>query len=133
MRIKDNFLSVIRFGITGASGMALDFLLTWVFKDQFHINKFVANGIGFSAAVTSNYLINRAWTFKSTEKKMGKQFIGFILVSLVGLLLNTFFIYVFNNLLLIPFYLSKIIAIGLVFFWNYGANFLIVFKKPRYD
>ena len=133
MRIKDNLLSVIRFGITGASGMLIDFFLTWLFKDQFHINKFLANGIGFSAAVTSNYLINRAWTFKSTEARMGKQFAGFILVSLIGLLLNTFFIYLFNNLLLIPFYVSKVMAIGLVFFWNYGANFLIVFKKSRHD
>lgn len=111
--------------------MAIDFFLTWVFKDQLHINKFLANGIGFSAAVTSNYFINRSWTFKGTEAKISKQFAGFILVSVIGLMLNTFFIYLFNHMLLIPFYISKAMAICCVFFWNYTANFLLVFKKSK--
>jgi dolichol-phosphate mannosyltransferase len=129
--IKDNLRSVIKFGITGASGMAIDFFLTWIFKDQLHINKFIANGIGFSAAVTSNYFINRSWTFRSTEARVSKQFAGFIAVSVIGLLLNTFFIYLFNHVLLINFYISKAMAIFCVFFWNYTANFLLVFKKPK--
>lgn len=111
--------------------MVVDFFLTWVFKEQFSVNKFIANAIGFSAAVTSNYFINRRWTFKSTEAQISKQFVGFIVVSVVGLLLNTFFVFSFNNLLLIPFYISKVMAICCVFFWNYTANFLLVFKKSK--
>ena len=36
------------------SGMVIDFSLTWLFKDVLHVNKFLANAIGFSAAVMSN-------------------------------------------------------------------------------
>lgn len=124
------FLSFIKFGITGASGMVVDFSLTWFFKDVVHINKFLANAIGFTAAVISNYFINRIWTFKNKDK-VGRQLAAFITVSLIGLLLNSFFIYLFNHFLLINFYISKAMAIVLVFFWNFSANYFFVFKSSK--
>jgi putative flippase GtrA len=122
-------LSIVKFGITGMSGMALDFSLTWLFKDVFHVNKFLANAIGFSAAVISNYFINRIWTFQN-KAKISTQLAAFITVSIIGLLLNSMVVYVFSNLLLLNFYLSKVIAVGLVFLWNFSANYFYVFKSP---
>jgi len=112
------------------SGMVLDFSLTWLFKDVFHVNKFLANAIGFSAAVMSNYFINRIWTFQN-KAKISKQLAAFVTVSIIGLLLNSMVVYVFNNLLLLNFYLSKIIAVGLVFIWNFSANYFYVFKSTK--
>ncbi|WP_432708412.1 GtrA family protein [Pedobacter sp.] len=123
-------LSLIKFGITGMSGMVVDFSLTWLFKDVLHVNKFLANAIGFSAAVMSNYFINRIWTFQN-KAKISKQLAAFITVSVIGLLLNSMVIYVFNNLLLLNFYLSKVIAVGLVFIWNFSANYFYVFKTTK--
>jgi putative flippase GtrA len=123
-------LSIVKFGITGMSGMVLDFSLTWLFKDVLHVNKFLANAIGFSAAVMSNYYINRIWTFQN-KAKISTQLAAFITVSIIGLLLNSMVVYVFNNLLLLNFYLSKIIAVGLVFIWNFSANYFYVFKSPK--
>jgi putative flippase GtrA len=123
-------LSIVKFGITGMSGMVLDFSLTWLFKDVLHVNKFLANAIGFSAAVMSNYYINRIWTFQN-KAKVSTQLAAFITVSVIGLLLNSMVVYVFNNLLLLNFYLSKIIAVGLVFIWNFSANYFYVFKSTK--
>lgn len=112
------------------SGLVVDFSLTWLFKDVFHVNKFLANAIGFSAAVLSNYYINRIWTFRNKDK-VGKQLAAFITVSVVGLLLNSSIVYLFNHVLGLDFYLSKVIAVGLVFFWNFSANYFFVFKTPK--
>ncbi|PYF69996.1 GtrA family protein [Pedobacter nutrimenti] len=128
--VPERLLSLIKFGITGASGLVIDFSLTWFFKDVLHFNKFLANGIGFTAAVISNYFINKLWTFKNKDK-IGKQLAAFILVSLIGLMLNSFFIYLFNSQLLLNFYLSKAIAVVLVFFWNFSANYFFVFKTSK--
>lgn len=112
------------------SGLVIDFSLTWLFKDVFHVNKFLANAIGFTAAVLSNYFINRIWTFKNSAK-IGRQLAAFVTVSLIGLLLNSLIIYLFNNLLSFNFYHSKIIAVALVFFWNFSANYFFVFKMTK--
>jgi len=128
------FISLVKFGLTGSSGLLIDFSLTWFFKDELHVNKFIANGIGFCTAVLSNYFINRYWTFNERDrKKVGKQLPVFIAVSLIGLLLNSCFIYIFNELLLLNFYVSKAIAVILVFFWNFTANYFFVFKVDKAD
>ena len=129
--IPPRLLSLIKFGITGTSGLFVDFFLTWVFKDEFHFNKFVANAIGFTAAVLSNYFINRIWTFKDKKAAIGRQLTAFVLVSLIGLLLNSGIIYVLDNLLALNFYLSKAVAVLLVFFWNFTANYFFVFKAAK--
>ncbi|MEJ5961536.1 GtrA family protein [Pedobacter immunditicola] len=118
----------MKFGVTGLSGMVLDFSVTWLFKDVLFINKFLANAIGFTVAVISNYLINRVWTFQS-KAKMARQFAGFATVSVIGLLLNTLIVYVFNHLLSLNFYFSKVIAVGLVFIWNFSVNYFFIFKS----
>jgi putative flippase GtrA len=128
--LTDSFPALIKFGITGASGLVIDFALTWLFKDEFHFNKFIANAIGFTAAVVSNYLINRNWTFKASKSKAAPQFTAFVTVSLIGLLLNSSIIFLLNNMMALNFYISKAVAILIVFFWNFGANYFFVFKAP---
>lgn len=125
-------LSLIKFGFTGMSGLVVDFSITWLLKDELHLNKFLANAAGFSMAVISNYIINRLWTFSERERsKVSKQFASFLAVSLIGLLLNSGFVYLFNERLMLNFYLSKAIAIILVFFWNFSANYFFVFNNRK--
>jgi len=127
--LTPKILAFIKFGITGVSGLTIDFALTWFFKDELGFNKFIANGIGFTAAVISNYIIHRNWTFKANKSKPGLQFTAFFIVSLIGLLLNSAIIFLLDNLLAVNFYISKAIAIFIVFFWNFSANYFFVFKS----
>lgn len=124
-----HFSKLIKFGVTGTLGLVIDFSLTWFIKEELFFNKFVANGIGFTVAVISNYFINKRWTFNNDKNKIAPQMMAFITVSSVGLLLNSTLLYVFNEMLSINFYLSKAMAIVLVFFWNFTASSLFVFNK----
>lgn len=128
---SDRVRTFIKFGITGASGLIIDFSLTWLFKDELQLNKFLANAIGFSAAITSNYIINRYWTFKDHKSKAATQFTAFVMVSLIGLLLNSLVIFLLNNIMNINFYISKAAAVLIVFFWNFSLNYFFVFKASR--
>jgi len=129
--LSGKILAFLKFGITGVSGLIIDFSLTWIFKDEFHFNKFVANAIGFSAAVISNYIIHRNWTFKDNKSKAGPQFTAFVTVSVIGLLLNSGIILLLDNLLSVNFYISKAIAIFIVFFWNFSVNYFFIFKPSK--
>ncbi|MCX2576227.1 GtrA family protein [Pedobacter sandarakinus] len=120
---------IIKFGLTGLLGMAIDFGATWFFKEKMRINKYLANGIGFSLAVTNNYFINRIWTFQSKNAHWGTEFSKFLIVSLIGLGLNTLIIYLFHQRKNgTNFYLAKCFAILIVFVWNFLANMLFTFK-----
>lgn len=131
-KLPFSFLSLIKFGLTGLSGLLIDFSLTWLLKEELRVNKFIANAVGFTFAVLSNYFINRFWTFRSVDKQqVSKQLSAFVLVSLFGLALNSGFIYLFTTVWMLDFYISKIIAIVLVFFWNFSANYFLVFKAGK--
>ncbi|WP_197091635.1 GtrA family protein [Sphingobacterium endophyticum] len=118
-----------KFALVGFFGMGIDFLFTWIFKEKLHINKFIANSIGFIIAVFNNYLLNRIWTFSSQNPQIFKQFISFLGISAIGLGLNTLFLYFFHEKLNLNFYLSKFLAIGMVFIWNFSANLIFTFKN----
>ena len=119
---------LFKFGLVGLSGMAIDFSVTWLCKEKFGFNKYLSNSLGFCFAVSSNFLLNRYWTFESTAQPFIAQFARFMLVSLSGLVINNLLLYMLVKKLPSNFYLLKLVVIGLVFFWNYFVNFLITFN-----
>lgn len=119
---------IFRFGLVGISGIVVDFSITWLCKEKFRLNKFIANGIGFTTAVISNYLLNRVWTFENHNPHIARQFLAFAAVSVVGLGFNTWVLYYLNETKKMNFYLSKAIAIAVVFCWNFAANAFFTFR-----
>lgn len=119
---------IVKFGLAGLLGMAIDFGITWLSKEKLKLNKYIANAIGFVLAVTNNYLVNRIWTFASTDNHWGIEFTKFFLVSLVGLCLNTGIIFLLHQRRDgINFYVAKLLAIVIVFIWNFTANTFFTF------
>jgi len=123
------FLKLIKFCIIGFSGMIIDFGTTWLLKEKIKINKYVANSCGFILAASSNYVWNRIWTFQSHNSHIGTEYFSFILISLIGLGLNNFIIWILSDKMKWNFYLSKMIAIGIVTLWNFGMNLLFTFHR----
>lgn len=123
------FLKFIKFGVVGLSGTVIDFFFTWLCKEKLKFNKFVANSIGFILAATSNYFLNRIWTFESHDPRVGREYTLFIIISVIGLGLNNLIIYFLNDKLKMNFYLAKVFAIGVVMVWNFFANYFITFSK----
>ena len=122
------FLKFLKFCAVGLSGMLIDFSTTWLLKEKVRINKYIANSTGFILAATSNYVWNRLWTFQSEDSHIVTEYFTFILISVAGLGINNFVIFLLNDKLRINFYLSKLIAIGVVTVWNFLMNFMITFR-----
>ena len=119
----------LKFGIVGCSGMIIDLGITYLCKEILRINKFISNGIGFILAATSNYFLNRIWTFNSQSEEIGVQYIQFMIVSTIGLAINSLSLYFFNEKLKWNFYLSKLVAIGITTIWNFFGNLLFTFAQ----
>ena len=121
-------LKFLKFCVVGFSGMVIDFSTTWLLKEKAKVNKYIANSTGFILAATSNYIWNRIWTFQSENSRIAVEYLSFILISVAGLGINNFVIYLLNDRLRINFYLSKLLAIGVVTVWNFLMNFIITFR-----
>ncbi len=125
--MSEVIIKFLKFGIVGASGVGVDFGITWLCKEKLRLNQYVANSTGFLCAVVSNYLLNRVWTFRSQDPAVAMQFSKFLLASLVGLAINNAIIYLLNERLGVKFYTAKLIATGVVTLWNFWANYTFTF------
>ena len=121
-------LKFLKFGVVGFSGVFVDFGITYLFKEIIKINKYVSNAIGFVCAATSNYILNRIWTFQSENADVVTEYGKFMLVSAIGLGINSLTLYILTDKFKWNFYLSKIFAIGAATLWNFFANLLFTFK-----
>lgn len=121
------WLRFVKFCVVGGSGVVVDFGITYLFKELLKLNKYIANSLGFICAATSNYLLNRIWTFESTDPHITRQYFTFFLISLAGLAINNLIVYLLNDRGNVKFYLSKLIATAGVTLWNFFMNYYITF------
>jgi putative flippase GtrA len=125
----------VKFAIVGAIGMVVDLTILNIMHKVVGLPLLVANTISFSVAVLSNFTWNRLWTFpESRARPLIPQLAQFALVNVVGLAINNLVLWFVFTLVrdVVPdpwnYNLAKIIAIGVVLFWNYGINRLWTYK-----
>ncbi len=126
--IESLSIKFLKFGLVGLSGLVIDFGLTYLVKEKLCWNKYVANSLGFIVACTSNYILNRIWTFQSADAGILQQYLKFVTVSVVGLGLSNLLVYLLHERLKLNFYVAKLGAIAIVMVWNFSANYLFTFK-----
>ena len=120
-------IKFIKFCIVGFSGLLIDFIITYISKEKLKIHKYISNSLGFIIAVCTNYYLNRIWTFDSNSTQIFEEYTSFLIISIIGLITNNIFLYLFHEKLGKQFYTSKLIAILLTSFWNFFANYYYTF------
>ena len=115
-------LKFIKFCLVGFSGVFVDFGITYLFKEVLKVQKFVANAIGFTTAATTNYILNRIWTFESKNPHVVLEFTRFFIIAMIGLGINSAIIWLMNEKFKVNFYLSKLVATIIVTAWNFLIN-----------
>jgi len=114
-----------KFIIVGFSGMIIDFSITILLKEKLKVNRYISNSAGFTIAASSNYLFNRFWTFQSNNPKVLLEYSTFLIISLIGLIINNLVIYLLEKKL--RFYFAKFLAIMVTSLWNFTANYYLNF------
>lgn len=125
----------VKFATVGAFGTLVDFGLLNLLILVFGVSKFWANTCSFSAAVLSNFIWNRLWTFpESRQERLLPQLIQFSLVSIGGYIINQTIFLGLDSLILhiwgtLGYNIAKAIAILVVVFWNFGINRIWTYGK----
>jgi putative flippase GtrA len=133
-----------KFATVGAMGALTDFAVLNGLILIVGLLEELANAFSFSAAVAQNFTLNRLWTFpESQSRNVRGQLLQFVLVSLIGLGLNTL-IFSFIHRSLEPQWIqwladphlghvasynfAKLFAIGVILFWNFTVNRLWTYR-----
>ncbi len=89
-RAKREFVRFYRFSIVGVVGAVVDFGSFNLLTLAFGVSGVPASMASFVAAVTSNFIWNRYWTYPdSRSKRVHHQALQFGMVNLIGLAIRT--------------------------------------------
>ncbi|MCP6726632.1 MAG: GtrA family protein [Patescibacteria group bacterium] len=134
-------LQAARFFLVGGLNTFIDLgilnLLIFVGGTAVGIWFSVFKGIAFVVAVLNSYVWNKYWTFNVKTRRQGKEFVQFLLVSIVGFIINVGVASFFVNVVGAPDTISENIwanvsagiATLTAMLWNFMGYKLIVFKK----
>ncbi|MHA2091118.1 MAG: GtrA family protein [Candidatus Kariarchaeaceae archaeon] len=130
-----------KFLLVGLSGVAVNYLFLYLTVVLIGINEGLGVAIAIFISMTSNYILNRIWTFQSTNPVL-PEYVKYIGSNLIGgsiqwgvtiLISNVFdneFVPVIDTIIEIPFiFLASTIGIGFGFISNYIFAKFFVFEK----
>ncbi|MFN2629266.1 MAG: GtrA family protein [Gaiellaceae bacterium] len=88
LRARHNWVQLGKFCAVGALGYAINLGVYTLLLREAGLHYLGAATLSFLVAVTSNYIWNRAWTFRGQRGHVAYQGIRFLLVSLAALAAN---------------------------------------------
>ncbi len=122
-----------RFYTVGASGFGINYLMSFLFASGFADLWYLhANVIGIITSMTTNFVLNKAWTFEDkdfTIKRSLSQYAKFVTFSSIGAVIQLAMVYwlVDTNHLVYP--LALITAVLSASFSNFLLNKKWTFKE----
>lgn len=142
---KENRLGeVIRFVITGGVCFLIELAALILLRDKAGLDTLIATPIAFTISVIVNYLLCVKWVFDGAGEQGNKQKIGFVVTSVMGLLLNELLMWLFriifgeDTVLLTVFsfavtmyMVNKTMATVIVMIWNYFTKRWILKKGVK--
>jgi dolichol-phosphate mannosyltransferase len=84
MRRPANWLQLIRFGLVGASGFIVNLAVYALLVHAIGIPYQLAAVLAWLVAVSSNFVLNRHWTFDRPDGRVHHQALRFFVVSLAA-------------------------------------------------
>lgn len=120
----------VKFCMVGSFNTALDFAVYYCLTrgTSFFGRHFVAAAvISFSIAVVSSFVLNTFWTFRAGGDGWRSRAPKFFAVAAVGVALNASIIKGLVDMGMFDLW-AKVVAIGIVLFWNFTAQKKWTFK-----
>jgi len=124
------YSGILKYGIVGLLGTIVHIGVLALMVEVFQVNAVIGSIVGFVGALLCSYLLNYYWTFKSTHNHLS-SFSRYLLVSLVGLGLNTLLMYVTVTILKWWYIYGQLSVILIVPATNYMLNRFWAFRENR--
>lgn len=126
---NNSLIQLFRYCFVGGFAFIVDAGGLFLLTEYAGLYYLLSATISFILGLVVNYLLSKSWIFrKSKLTSRWTEFIIYSIIGVVGLGLNTLFLYLFTDCLHIYYMLSKIITAALVMLWNFFARKIILFK-----
>jgi len=126
-KIIDEFF---KFGIVGTLGAIINLGVLYILTEFVGVYYILSAVFAFIIAVTSNFFLNKIWTFREkVHDKTARKYVQFFSVAVFALGVNLAILYSLTEFIGLWYMFSELIAKVIVFFINFVGNKIWTFKK----
>lgn len=134
---------ILKFVSVGGISFLVDFAVYTSMCNVLHIHYIIAGVSGFTVSVIVNYILSMRYVFVPKEDmRKDKEFIIFMVLSLIGMLLNSVFLFIGIDVIYMHWkwlkqtlpiewmnMAAKVIATGVVMVYNFITRKIFLEKK----
>lgn len=114
---------LMKFGVVGVIAFVIDYGLMVALTELAGIDYLVSATISFTVSVVFNYVASMRYVFTHKEgMSRHREFVIFVVLSVVGLVINDVLMWVGTSLLGISYLIVKIGATALVMIYNFVSR-----------
>ena len=126
---ENTLIQQFRYGFVGGAAFLVDYGVLVLLTEVFGMHYLLSATISFILGLITNYLLSVVWVFNNrTLGNRWAEFTVFAIIGVIGLGLNALIMYVCTDKMGIHYMISKIISTVIVFFWNFFARKIVLFK-----
>ncbi len=123
---------MIRFGMVGAVSFVADTGTLWVLAKKAHMWYIYGGAISYLIGIAVSYTLSVVWVFSHRNIKDKRlEFLVFAAIGVVAMLLTEGILFAGVEWFHLDLMIAKYISVFLVFFFNYGARKVTMFKAPQ--
>lgn len=127
--MKKLIIQLIKFGIVGVIATLIDLAVLMLLKEFMKVDVLAASAVAFSVSVIANYILSMLFVFESSENSKVKEFIVFVALSIGGLLLNQFIMWLGTEIMTTYYLWAKVFALVFVPIYNFVTRKIFLEKK----
>lgn len=128
-KTTNTFIQFFRYIFVGGFAFLADAFSLWLCEKW--MNYMIAAAIAFIVGLAVNYTLSIWFVFGESNqvKNKLKEFVVYVTIAVIGLLLTEVIMYILTDLCHLYFMISKIVASAIVLIWNFTARKKILYSK----
>lgn len=127
---KNTIRQFIQYIAVGGTCTAIDIVVLYFLTTFAGVHYLASASCSFTIGVVLNWSLCAYWVFDYHKvKKKSNEFFYYVLISLVGLILNALLMWFFTEVFDLWFMLSKAYSVSITLFYNFFTRKLLLHSK----
>ena len=117
---------ILKFGVVGGLAFVIDYTLLYILTEFLRVHYLISSVISFTVSVIFNYIMSIKWVFDVNRKQGVKEFVVFVVLSIIGLGINSLIMYLMVDIMSIYYMISKLVSTAVVMVYNFITRKIFV-------
>ncbi len=128
--MKKLLAQFMKFGVVGVIAFVIDYGFMILLTEVFGVPYLISTTVSFIISVVFNYFASMRFVFKrKDDMSRRREFIIFVILSVIGLVINDVFMWLMVDFLFIDYRISKIVVTFIVAVWNFVTRKIFLEAK----